>query len=1809
MDAGSSEGDRKQTPEGGEPRVKRKMKTAAQLEVLEKTYQVEMYPSESLRAELSDQLSLTDRQLQMWFCHRRLKDRKEPSTKRPRKGGSPAATTPPLPPPPSALIPVMKDEAVGELGNEHGSGSAGSGSSPYRHLDPRSAIIPRPVVAVPRISIGTSLGRYYEQPQSIGEPRAIAFIEAQLGEPLREDGPALGMDFDPLPPGAFGAPIVAAGPPQKLPGRAYEPNLYERPEAKPVKGPGRAVHEYQFLPEQPTVRGDSYERMVQSHYYGSTSDGPGSRTPPIPSSRSYMHGGEELPIGRSFPGQLPNLSLMSQQAKQGHLLPSVSAEGDVAQKSSYMSIAMDSPFSGHPIMALDNAHMSSERCVIHDEDVLRAERKPKSEEARIAREAEAHEKRIRKELEKQDILRRKREEQMKKEMERHDRERRKEEERLLREKQREEERYRREQRREMERREKFLLKESIRAEKMKQKEELRREKEAARLKVANDRAAARRIAKESMELIEDERLELMEIAASRKGLPSILSLDSETLQNLDSFRGLLSTFPPKSVKLRRPFTIQPWTDNEENVGNLLMVWRFLITFADVLGLWPFTLDEFVQAFHDYESRLLGEIHIALLRSIIKDIEYVARTPSTGPGVNQNSAANPGGGHPQIVEGAYAWGFDIRSWQRHLSPLTWPEILRQFALSAGFGPKLKKRNIEPAYVRDGNEGNDGANIISNLRTGAAVENAVAIMQERGYSNPRRSRHRLTPGTVKFAAFHVLSLEGSRGLNILEVADRIQKSGLRDLTTSRTPEASIAAALSRDTKLFERVAPSTYCVRSPYRKDPTDAEAILSTAREKIRIFKSGFVDGVEADDVEKDDDSGSDTAEDPEVDYLSNILTTNKDVEPSFDANSSEVKVFLGNGIGTAHEVVVQNSVERLGNAGDGLSLMHSHDFDELKNIAASTEHSMDFGRISNEATHLNQEDTDIDENCLGDPWVQGLAEEDYSNLSVEERLNALAALIGVAIEGNSIRVVLEERLEAANCLKKQMWAEAQLDKRRMKEDYLMKSQYATFPGSRAEPNVAIYAEESRQSPLLALDEKVNEATCNPGAQQDPLHDLQTEQKSNNDLPSDKNLETPDFFAGPDNLVLQQSGYAAERTRAQLKSYIGHKAEEMYVYRSLPLGLDRRRNRYWQFIASASCNDPGSGRIMVELQNGGWRLIDSEEAFDALLESLDVRGVRESHLHALLQKIEPLFKETLKKQQLRTDVAKRSEDSVKTEASSRLDNGGTSESPSSTVCALNSYSPEPSSTFHIECGKNKLELGNALKRYKEFEEWMWKECFSSSVLSAIKYGKKRCTQLLGICDSCHDLYFFEGKHCPTCHKTFMSLDEKYNFSQHIDLCEEKFKGNPDWTLRGLDSRSPLRIRLLKAQLASVEVPIPSEAIRPVWSDKCRRSWGMKLHKSALAEDLLQILSLLESAVKRDFLSSDFHTANELLASSDTAGSVANLSSDLGTVTVLPWVPQTTAAVALRLMELDSAISYTFDQKVESGKFSETGELMLPSKYGERNIQEDELAGPHTERFQEDTWMDPGSGYMSLARTRGGRGRGRGRTRGGRSQRRVTGSRLEPGRRSVASTSERLRPILGGWKGRSRGGEGRRRGRRSVRSRQKPVKKVSSIAVERRVPEKLIFNRPPGISGRDGWYSEETARMQIEGSPNDSSSERSDYNDDNGRGAGGDYDDDIIMGVDDYDGAYNGAAADLLEGSDDALDEEEDDDDHDEVGDDDEEEDEEDVVVEGAEEYEQGDMEIDGYINAGSEDEGNEGEDNGQNGEQDDGMGSESTDYSD
>ncbi|WOL11018.1 hypothetical protein Cni_G19779 [Canna indica] len=1663
-----TDGWKKPPPEGGDKPPKRKMKTPYQLEILEKTYAVETYPSEMLRAELSVKTGLSDRQLQMWFCHRRLKDRKVPPTKRQRKeeDSLPLTPTPPV---------LPQSEMVSSE-----SGGVGLSSSPFSAGLGSSGESRRPVSRAAALSrIGTdfsAVGRRYYDPQglppptaahlSMAEIRILASVESQLGEPLRQDGPVLGIEFDPLPPGAFGAPIEMPVQ-QKLPVRPYDSNMFERHDTKTGKptsflssmehllpsssngkrkstaggshmvhaqmGP-RALHEYKFLPEQPTVRSETYDRVSQSHYYDSSADASSNRIT-LPSGVKSLHGNDQEAANYTFQGQISSASLLSQQGRQQNF-SSVSIDSDNAPHSnSFPVTADDAQYGMHQVTGLENPYLSSDRRIHHDEDFSRLERKRKSDEVRIAKEVEAHEKRIRKELEKQDILRRKREEQMRREMEKHDRERRKEEERLMREKQREEERFQREQRRENERREKFLLKESRRAEKLRLKEEMRREKEAARQKAATERATARRIAREYMELIEDERLELMELAATNKGFSSIFALDSDTLQQLDSFKSMLCSFPPSSVRSKRPFTIRPWADSDENIANLLMVWKFLLTFADVLGLWPFTLDEFVQSLHDYDSRLLGEIHVTLLKSIIKDIQDVARTPAIAMGASQSSSANPGGGHPQIVEGAYAWGFNIRSWQLHLDHLTWPEILRQFALSAGFGPQLKKRNVERAYFRDDNEGNDGADVISTLRNGSAVENAVALMQERGYTNRRRSRHRLTPGTVKFAAFHVLSLEGSRGLTILEVADKIQKSGLRDLTTSKTPEASIAAALSRDTKLFERTAPSTYCVRSPYRKDPADADAVLSAAREKIQVFQSVLSDSEEAekdtedvDDAERDEDSDGDAADDPDLEDAGMDVKLDKNDPFSSELKDSRTLASVGKEKGGEIGLTPRNTFSNVEKS------LPVHSPENPKTASSSGAAQLpDTSSNCHEVVTADMDATEIDESNFGEPWVQGLSEGDYSELSVEERLNALVALVGVAIEGNSIRVVLEERLEAASALKKQMWAEAQLDKRRFREEYPSRLQGTAFSGYKLETTQINGVREGSQTPLENVD-KGNDGN---------LEATNNEQFLEQNQVNHANMSMGHELTSSDILPIQHYGYASEKSRSQLKSFIGHKAEQLYVYRSLPLGQDRRRNRYWQFSTSSSPNDPGSGRIFYESKDGHWMLIDSEEAFDALLAALDTRGIRESHLHSMLQRIEINFKEAIRRSKkahpVGDHIKRVSKVMPSSDSSMELDN------PGSTLCEPNSDALENSTSFKIELGRNEIEKNAALSRYQGFLRWMWNECYDPHVLCATKYGKKRCSELLYTCDSCFQSFLAEEKHCPSCHKTFKTFQiSDALFSEHVSLCEERRKSDPDWKIQLCDSTLPMGIRLLKAQLSTVEASIPAEALQAFWTEGYRKSWAVKLQSSSSAEELLQILTLLEGAIKKDFLSSNFETTTELLSS--TQGIASDIfSAHSGSVPVLPWVPDTSAAVALRLLDLDSSISYMLNEKMESHKEKEGDYTKLPSRYAVVNsIKEVEPMGtPDQVDYQnEGRWMDSGSGQRG--RGRGGRGRGgRGRGRGGRG---LKGS-------GSSSRTDLMNKNLGLFEkatkkytrrgGRTRGRGGRRRGRRTVRPRQRLENRVPRI----------------------------------------------------------------------------------------------------------------------------------------------------------------------
>ncbi|CAE5958735.1 unnamed protein product [Arabidopsis arenosa] len=1411
--------------DGARVKPKRQMKTPFQLETLEKVYSEETYPSEATRADLSEKLDLSDRQLQMWFCHRRLKDKKDGQSKKPGKSAVAVQS--------SALASSVNElppaGSVPEQDSRSDSGSE-SGCSPYSNS--------RRNFASGSSSSRAELDEYdtmgkasYESRLSTMVRRAIVCIEAQLGEPLRDDGPILGMEFDPLPPGAFGTPIGM----QKHLVHPYESNVYERYDARPRRShaAARSFHEQQSLDDPSSFTPEMYGRYSENHARGMDYEIARSR------SSSFMHANGPLPRSYVTPGHASRNCSTSQQDMP---IPIESAHrGDrfLLEKDSSVLGTED------PYLLPDGVRKSND---VH--------RKGKINDDRLGRGSEIRENHGPKDLEKLEIQRKKNEERMRKEMEKNERERRKEEERLMRERIKEEERLQREQRREIERREKFLQRENERAEKKKQKDEIRRERDAIRRKLAIEKATARRIAKESMDLIEDEQLELMELAAISKGLPSALQLDHDTLQNLEVYRDSLSTFPPKSLQLKMPFAISPWKDSDETVGNLLMVWRFLISFSDVLDLWPFTLDEFIQAFHDYDSRLLGEIHVTLLRLIIRDIEDVARTPFSGIGNNQYTTANPEGGHPQIVEGAYAWGFDIRSWKKHLNPLTWPEILRQLALSAGFGPRLKKKHSRLTNTGDKDEAKGCEDIISTIRNGSAAESAFASMREKGLLAPRKSRHRLTPGTVKFAAFHVLSLEGSKGLTVLELADKIQKSGLRDLTTSKTPEASISVALTRDVKLFERIAPSTYCVRAPYVKDPADGEAILADARKKIRAFENGFTGPEDVNDLERDEEFEIDIDEDPEVDDLATLASASK------SAVLGEANVLSGKGGDTMFcdvKADVKSELEKE---------FPSPPPSSMKSIVP--QHSERF-----KDSVVGCVDTMVDESNQGQSWIQGLTEGDYCHLSVEERLNALVALVGIANEGNSIRAGLEDRMEAANSLKKQMWAEAQLDNSCMRD--VLKLDFQNLASSKTESTMGLPIIQSSTRERDSFDRDPSQLLD----ETKPLDDLSNNLHKSS---AERALINQDANISQENCS-SQLGYASKRSRSQLKSYIGHKAEEVYPYRSLPLGQDRRHNRYWHFAVSVSKSDPCSGLLFVELHDGKWLLIDSEEAFDILVASLDMRGIRESHLRIMLQKIEGSFKENACKN------IKLDRNPFLKEKSIVNHSPTDSVSPSSAISGSNSDSMETSTSIRVELGRNDTENKNLSKRFHDFQRWMWTETYSSLPSCARKYGKKR-SELLATCDACVASYLSEYTHCTSCH-------------QRLDVVDSSEILDSGLTVSPL----PFGVRLLKPLLVFLEASVPDEAIESFWTEDKRKFWGFRLNASSSPEDLLQVLTSLESAIKKESLSSNFMSAKELLGAAN-----ADVD-DPGSVDVLPWIPKTVSAVALRLSELDASIIYVKPEKPE------------------------------------------------------------------------------------------------------------------------------------------------------------------------------------------------------------------------------------------------------------------------------------------------------
>lgn len=139
----------------------------------------------------------------------------------------------------------------------------------------------------------------------------------------------------------------------------------------------RTLHEYQFIPEQPTVRNEKYEGVTPSIHYSSLDGVPQSRTS-LSSGQSFLNGNESAPNEYGVQGQIPGLNLLSQQGRQDHLLPSASGgNDDVPQKNPFVDATVDTHRGAHPITLIDGPLVPSGRQVIHEEELSRFQRKRK----------------------------------------------------------------------------------------------------------------------------------------------------------------------------------------------------------------------------------------------------------------------------------------------------------------------------------------------------------------------------------------------------------------------------------------------------------------------------------------------------------------------------------------------------------------------------------------------------------------------------------------------------------------------------------------------------------------------------------------------------------------------------------------------------------------------------------------------------------------------------------------------------------------------------------------------------------------------------------------------------------------------------------------------------------------------------------------------------------------------------------------------------------------------------------------------------------------------------------------------------------------------------------------------------------------------------------------------------------------------------------------------------------------------------------------------------------------------------------------
>ncbi|XP_062231136.1 homeobox-DDT domain protein RLT3-like isoform X2 [Phragmites australis] len=480
--------------------------------------------------------------------------------------------------------------------------------------------------------------------------------------------------------------------------------------------------------------------------------------------------------------------------------------------------------------------------------------------------------------------------------------------------------------------------------------------------------------------------------------------------------------------------------------------------------------------------------------------------------------------------------------------------------------------------------------------------------------------------------------------------------------------------------------------------------------------------------------------------------------------------------------------------------------------------------------------SEIDESYSGEPWLLGLMEGEYSDLSIDEKLDCLVDLIDVYGVGSVPRLEEPQRV------------------------------LHNAPIARPHPSGG-KIKKSTKNFYQSSDESLN----GPGNS---------------------------YSLGSSQQCLsgrrRSQDYIVDSGRNDL-SGVAHEPQVVL------LGSDRRYNSYWLFLGPCRADDPGHRRVYFESsEDGHWEVVDSPQELLSLLSVLDSRGTREAHLLASMDKRQVCLFEAMKKHleggnaigllassdSYRSKTSSGDGTSPKTNSVDRASPVSDIENASVPRDLANS-NLDSSSAIVIEIGRGDEKI-LMWERLQALDKWIWTSFYSA--LTAVKCGKKSFKESLVRCESCHDLYWRDEKHCRICHSTFeVGFDLEERYAVHVATCRESEDVHEVPNHKVL----PSQLQALKAAIHAIEASMPEAAFAGSWMKSAHKLWVKRLRRTSSLPELLQVLVDFVGAMDEDWLYKS------------SSVSFSSYQDDI--IVYFQTMPQTTSAVALWVVKLDALIA--------------------------------------------------------------------------------------------------------------------------------------------------------------------------------------------------------------------------------------------------------------------------------------------------------------